>query len=80
MNAYKPNTQVDLELLKKLQEKFMASSQNIARIAKAASHMLHGKSSLNVSFVPSRPVLSCDHDDLGDREELGGYVRNLEVM
>ena len=30
---------------------------NIARIAKAASHKLTGKSSLNVSFVLSSPVL-----------------------
>ena len=31
----------------------------IARIAKAASHKLLGKSSLNVIFVLSCPVLSC---------------------
>ena len=37
---------------------FPRTIENIARIAKAASHKLLGKSSLNVSFVLSRPVLS----------------------
>ena len=35
----------------------MGRERNIARIAKAASHKLPGKSSLNVSFA--FPVLSC---------------------
>ena len=34
-------------------------TKNIARIAKAVSHKLPGKSSLNASFALSCPVLSC---------------------
>ena len=68
----------------------------LEKIAKAANHKLPGKSSLNVSFVPSRPVpsrpvlsctvLSCpvqrdrgDHDEHGNNEEVGSYMRKLEV-
>ena len=46
--------------------------RNIARIAKAASHKLPGKSSLNVSFVLSCPVhqdhpVHHDHHDRHDQ-------------
>ena len=45
----------------------MISIENIARIAKAASHKLPGKSSLNVRAVcpgfPGFPVCPDDHDD-----------------
>ena len=53
--------------------------RNIARIAKAASHNLPRKSSLNVSFVLYCTVLSCpdhgDYDDHGDQEEVGGCTQ-----
>ena len=59
---------------------------NIARIAKAANHKLRGKSSLNVSFVPTRNHDHHDHHDQhdqhdhGDHEEVGSYMRKLEVV
>ena len=66
--------------------------ENISRIAKASSHKLPG---LSVKFkcpVPSRPVHvhhdqldhhdhhdRGDHDDHSNHEEVGSYMRKLEV-
>ena len=45
-------------------------ASELEKIAKAAGHKLPGKSSLNVGFVPSHPVLSCpDHHDHHDHHD-----------
>ena len=40
-------------------------------LLEAAGHKLPGKSSLNVSFV---------HNDNGDDEEVGSYMKKVEVV
>ena len=73
-------SQSDLNSVKK------AKRKTIARIAKAASPKLPGKSSLNVSFARPRPHDQHDHhdrgdhDDHGDHEEVGSYMRKLDVV
>ena len=79
-------SQSDLNSVKK------AKRKTIARIAKAASPKLPGKSSLNGSFAC--PVHHDhhvyhdfhnqhdhhDHNHHGDHEEVGSYMRKLEVI
>ena len=75
---------------KKESQKQAIQSENIARIAKAASHKLPGKSSLNVSFVchvcPVCPVYKevggCASWEYYEvvHKQFEVYIRKLEVV
>ena len=76
---------------KKGMDVLLGEPKNIAKIAKAASQKLPGKSSLNFSFVRSCPDHHdhhvhhdhhdhSDNDDHGVHEDVGGYVRKLKVV